>query len=72
MENKTTHKQKPAYGMASNCAFMICRAWRECKGVLSVCAGLVFCGVAASLLELFVVPAILKAVEGGAARGMPA
>ena len=69
MENKTTHKQKPAYGMASNCAFMICRAWRECKGVLSVCAGLVFCGVAASLLELFVVPAILKAVEGGAAPG---
>ncbi len=69
MENKTTHKQKPAYGMASNCAFMIRRAWRECKGVLSVCAGLVFCGVAASLLELFVVPAILKAVEGGAAPG---
>ncbi len=69
MENKTTHKQKPAYGMASNCAFMIRWAWRECKGVLSVCAGLVFCGVAASLLELFVVPAILKAVEGGAAPG---
>ncbi len=69
MEKTKTGKQKPAYGMASNCAFMIRRAWRECKGVLSVCAGLIFCGVAASQLELFVVPAILDAVEGGAAPG---
>ncbi len=69
MEKPTTDKQRPAYGMASNCAFMIRRAWRDCKGVLSVCAGLVFCGVAASLLELFVVPAILRAVEEGAGPG---
>lgn len=57
--------QKPAYGMASNCAFMIRRAWRDCKGVLTVCVGMVFCKVAASLLELFVVPAILETVEQG-------
>ncbi len=69
MENLRDHSQKPAYGMASNCAFMIRRAWRDCKGVLSVCAGLVFCGVTASLLELLVVPAILEAVERGAAPG---
>ena len=69
METNKTHKQKPAYGMASNCAFMIRRAWRDCKGVLSVCAGLVFCGVAASLLELFVVPAVLEAVERGVTPG---
>ncbi len=59
MEKPKTDKQKPVYGMASNCAFMIRRAWRDCKGVLSVAAGIVFCGVAASLLELFVVPFIL-------------
>ena len=69
MEKTKTDKQKPAYGMASNCWFMIRRAWRDCKGVLSVCAGLVFCGAAASLLELFVVPSILEAVERGVSAG---
>ena len=67
MEQPEIKKKTPAYGMASNCAFMIRRAWRECRGVLSVCAGLIFCGTAASLLELFVVPAILQAVERGVA-----
>ena len=69
MEKPKIDKQKPAYGMASNCAFMIGRAWHSCKGVLSVCAGIVFCGVAASLLELFVVPAILTALERGVSTG---
>ncbi len=69
MKAKNIDKQKPAYGMASNCAFMVRRAWRDCKGVLSVCAGIVFCGVAASLLELFVIPAILEAVERGVSPG---
>ena len=65
MEKTKTDKQKPAYGMASNCAFMIRRAWRDCKSVLVICAGLIFCGVAANLLELFVVPAVLDAVGRG-------
>ena len=69
MEKPKTDSRRPAYGMASNCAFMIRRAWKECRGVLSVCAGLIFCGVAASLLELFVVPAILEAVERGVDPG---
>ena len=69
MENPEIGKQKPACGMASNCAFMIRRAWKECRGVLSVCAGLIFCGVAASLLELFVVPSIFEAVERGVGPG---
>lgn len=69
MEKPKIDKQKPAYGMVSNCAFMIGRAWHSCKGVLSVCAGIVFCGVAASLLELFVVPAILTALERGVSTG---
>ncbi|MBD5085137.1 MAG: ABC transporter ATP-binding protein [Clostridiales bacterium] len=65
MEKTKTDKQKPVYGMASNCAFMIRRAWRDCKSVLVICAGLIFCGVAANLLELFVVPAVLDAVGRG-------
>lgn len=69
MEKPKRDRQIPAYGMASNCAFMVRRAWRDCKGVLSVAAGIVFCGVAASLLELFVVPAILQAAERGAVPG---
>ncbi len=69
MDTAKIDKKKSAYGMASNCAFMVRRAWRDCKGVLSVCAGIVFCGVAGSLLELFVVPAILEAVERGVTTG---
>ena len=65
MEKQKTDTRRPAYGMASNCAFMIRRAWQGSKGVLSVAAGIVLCGVTASLLELFVVPAILTALENG-------
>ena len=65
MEKTKTDKQKPVYGMASNCAFMISRAWRDCKSVLTIALGIVLCGVAANLLELFVVPAVLDAVGRG-------
>lgn len=65
METTKTDKQKPAYGIASNCAFMISRAWRDCKSVLLICAGIALCGVAANLLELFVAPAVLDAVGRG-------
>lgn len=61
-------KQK-TYNIFQNCAFMIRRAWTECKSVLVIALGLIFCGVAASLLELFVVPSILEAVERGVGPG---
>ena len=69
MEKPKTDKQKPVYGMASNCAFMISRAWRDAKSVLLICAGLILCAVAASLLELFVTPMILDAVGRGVSPG---
>lgn len=69
MENPKTDQHKPAYGMASNCAFMIRRAWRDAKSVLVICAGLIVCAVAASLLELFVTPMILDAVDRGVSPG---
>ena len=48
---------------------MIFRAWRDCKGVLWIALGIILCGVAANLLELFVVPAILEAVERDVSPG---
>ena len=66
---KETKKQKPVYGMLSNCVFMVRRAWKDCKSVLWVCLGLIACGVAGSLLELFVIPAVLEAVDQGAGPG---
>lgn len=71
-DNKATDTSKTGkaiYGMASNCAFMIRRAWRDCKIVLVIAAGIVLCGVAGNLLELFVVPAILEAVKQGVSIG---
>ena len=61
-------KQK-TYNMFQNCAFMIGRAWRELKSVLWVCLGIIACGVGSNLLELFVVPAVLEAVERGVSPG---
>ena len=69
MKETKTNKQKPSYGMASNCAFMIRRAWRDCPNVLWVVLGIIFCGVAGSLLELFVIPAVLEKVDQGAGPG---
>ena len=42
-------KQK-TYNIFQNCAFMVSRAWLDCKSVLVIAAGLIFCGVAGSLL----------------------
>lgn len=55
--------------MASNCIYMSMRAWRECKSVLAIALGLVVCGVGGSLLDLFVVPAVLEAVGRGIRPG---
>ena len=54
--------KRKTYNIFQNCAFMIFRAWRDCRSVLVIALGIILCGVAASLLELFVVPAILEAV----------
>lgn len=58
-------KQK-SYNMLQNCAFMIGRALRHCRSVLWIALGIIVCGVGSSLLELFVIPAVLKTVEQGA------
>ena len=57
---------KPKYNILQNSLFMIRLAWQNHKSVLAIVLGLIACGVAGSLLELFVVPAVLSAVERGA------
>ena len=61
--------KRKTYNIFQNCAFMISRAWRDCRSVLVIALGIILCGVAASLLELFVVPAILEAVGRGVSPG---
>ena len=58
---------KPRYNMLQNSAFMVCQAWQKCKSLLAIALGLVACGVAGNLLELFVVPAVLEVVARGGA-----
>ncbi len=60
---------KPKYNMLQNSFYMIRRAWRDCKDVLVIAMGVILCGVAANLLNLFVVPAVLEAVERGVSPG---
>ena len=56
---------KPKYNTLQNSFYMVRRAWRDCKSVLAIALGIILCGVAANLLNLFVVPAVLAAVERG-------
>ena len=61
-------KQK-SFNMAQNCGFMIARAWRLNRNIVLGGAALIFCTVGSSLLELFVVPAVLESVGRGVRPG---
>lgn len=56
-------KQKPKYNVWQNTCFMIGRAWIENKSVLVFVVVTAMLGVLMNLLELFVIPALLGAVE---------
>lgn len=56
-------KTKPKYNPLQNSAYMIENAWRTCKNVLVLVMMQIVLGVAANLLNLYVAPAILQAVE---------
>ena len=57
-------KQKPKYNMWQNSAFMIALAWREKeKKVIFMALLLVFCSVGNNLLNIYLTPTILAAVE---------
>ncbi len=55
--------KKPKYNTWQNVWFMLGRAWRTSRGVPLLAAVLAALGVAMNLLELFVTPALLRAVE---------
>jgi ATP-binding cassette subfamily B protein len=55
--------EKPKYGMWSNSAYMIRLAWTVCRSVLWLCLLQAALAVAANLLELFIAPAVLGAIE---------
>jgi len=56
-------KEKPKYNMWQNSAYMIRLAWEREKSVLLLCILPALLAVAASLLELYIAPIILKQVE---------
>ena len=60
---------KPKYNTGQNTLYMVGRAWRECRSVLYLALAVAAVGVAVNLLELFVVPTILQAVESAAEVG---
>lgn len=55
--------EKPKYGMGSNTGHMIGIAWRSNKSVLLLVILQAMLGVGVNLVELYVLPTILKAVE---------
>ena len=60
--------EKPKYNALENSLYMVKRAWRECRLVLWLALAVIAVDVAVNLLELLVVPAILRTVESGAAQ----
>lgn len=56
-------EKKPKYNMWQNLWFMVKKANCTCKSVLALVAVQVILGVLASLMELFVTPALLQTVE---------
>lgn len=61
--------QTKSYNMAQNCGFMIVRAWRLNRRIITGGTALVLCTVGSSLLELFVAPAVLESVGRGVRPG---
>lgn len=60
-------KTKPKYNMWQNTWFMIGKANAVCKSVLALVAVLAALGVLTNLMELFVTPTLLQAVENAGA-----
>lgn len=58
--------KSPEYGILSNIQYMISLAVKICKSVLLLAAIQVILGVLLNLLELFIAPAILRAIEEAA------
>ena len=65
---KTPHtskhmKQKPAYGLGQNIAYMISLAWRQRRSVILLTITMAVVAILLNLTQLFIVPSVLGAVE---------
>ena len=56
-------KQKPAYSLGQNIAYMISLAWRQCRSVILYVLIMAAASILLGLTQLFIVPSILGAVE---------
>ena len=56
-------RQKPAYSLGRNIAYMISLAWRQRRSVILLALIMSAAGILLSLTQLFIVPSILEAVE---------
>ena len=65
-ETHMNNPKIPQYGIVSNIQYMTGLAVRICKSVLILAVVQITLGVLMNLLELFVAPAILRAIEEGA------
>ena len=67
MKVRNQSKKKPKYNMFQNSWFMIKLAWKQKeKKVIFTAILLVLLGVALNLINLYIAPTILKAIETGA------
>ena len=64
MKNINEQKKKPKYNMFQNSWFMIQTAWKQKeKKVIVTALFLVLFGVAINLINLYIAPTILDAIE---------
>lgn len=56
-------RQKPAYSLEQNIAYMLSLAWRQCRSVILFALTMIAVAILLSLTQLFIVPIILGFVE---------
>ena len=56
-------RQKPAYSLGQNIAYMILLAWKQRRSVILLALAMAVVAILLSLTQLFIVPSILGGVE---------
>ena len=60
---KSSKREKPAYNLWQNSAYMICFAWKKRKSVVLLCLALAALAAATDLIGLFIAPTVLRQVQ---------
>jgi len=69
VKTKKENKTKPKYNLFQNSAYMIALAWKVRKSVLFLAFALMVISVSMNLINLYVTPTILGAIESGVSTG---